>query len=174
MDAFAVSVCKGLAMKELNWEQALLAGLYFGGFQALMPAIGYLAGSRFYHLIEKVDHWVVFVILAYIGISMIRESRKDDPEKVNDDFSPAVMLPLAVATSIDALAVGISFAFLKVSIVKAVLLIGLTTFFFGLIGVRIGRSVGSRFSGRAEAVGGIILILIGLHVVLQHLGIMPF
>ena len=181
MDAFAVSVCKGLSLKHMEWKKALLAGLYFGSFQALMPLAGYLAGSRFYHVIEKVDHWIVFVILILIGLNMIREARSE-MEKGSDsageakgaDFSPAVMLPLAVATSIDALAVGISFAFLRVAIIRAVVLIGCTTCLLSVAGVRLGRSVGSRFHEKAEIAGGVILILIGTHVLLQHLGVMPF
>ena len=174
MDAFAVSICKGLTMKRMNWRNAVTAGLYFGAFQALMPTIGYFAGRGFYRYIEKVDHWIVFIILALIGLSMIREAAKEDPDKANDDFSPAVMIPLAIATSIDAFAVGISMAFLKVDLIKAVTLIGCTTFCFGFAGIRIGRSVGGRFGSRAEMAGGIILILIGTHVLLQHLGLISF
>ena len=182
MDAFAVSICKGLCMQKMDWKKACIAGLYFGGFQALMPLLGWLLGSGFSHFIENIDHWIVFVILTMIGIGMVRDAIKDseeakDKEKcdVKDaDFSPKTMLPMAIATSIDALAVGVSFAFLKVNIWLAILLIGCTTFGFGVAGVKIGQVFGAKFRGKAEAAGGIILILIGLKILLEHLGILSF
>ena len=136
MDAFAVSVCKGLSAGKVRLRHALIAGLWFGGFQALMPFLGWLLGVRFQSLITNVDHWIAFVLLAVIGINMIRESRKDDEECVEADFSCKSMFPLAIATSIDALTVGITFAFLQVDIVPAVTFIGVTTFVLSAIGVR--------------------------------------
>ncbi len=173
MDAFAVSVCKGLSVKELRPRHMLLVGLYFGGFQALMPLLGWLLGYRFEALITSVDHWIAFVLLALIGGNMIRESFSDE-EELNDDFGVRTMLLLAVATSIDALAVGITFAFLSVKILPAAGIIGLTTFLLSMAGVWIGRAFGARFRAGAERVGGAILILIGLKILLEHLGLLPF
>ena len=171
MDAFAVSICKGLGAKRLSARQALLVGLYFGGFQALMPLIGWMLGCRFEVLIRSVDHWIAFLLLLVIGGNMIKESR-GQAEQLSDDFGLKTMLLLAVATSIDALAVGVSFAFLKVRILQAVLLIGITTFCFGAAGVKIGNLFGSRYQAKAELAGGIILILIGTKILLEHLGIL--
>ena len=171
MDAFAVSICKGLSLKKMDWKKAGLAGLYFGGFQALMPLIGYLLGSRFEHLIVEVDHWIAFILLLIIGGNMIKESR-GETEELDDSFTFKTMLTLAVATSIDALAVGVSFAFLKVNILLAVCFIGVTTFFFSFAGVKIGNVFGSKFKSKAELFGGIILILIGVKILLEHLGIL--
>ncbi len=173
MDAFAVSVCKGLSVRKLEWKHALLAGLYFGGFQALMPLTGWLLGVRFEVYIESVDHWVAFVLLSVIGAGMIRESRGDEEEQ-NDDFGVRTMLLLAVATSIDALAVGVTFAFLKVRILPACGLIGATTFILSAAGTYAGSVFGSRYKSRAELAGGIILILIGLKILLEHLGLVQF
>ena len=173
MDAFAVSVCKGLSVKELKGRHVLLAGLYFGGFQALMPVIGWLLGYRFESLITEIDHWIAFVLLALIGGNMIRESFSED-EELNDDFGVKTMLLLAVATSIDALAVGITFAFLSVKILPAAATIGLTTFLLSCAGIRIGRAFGARWKSGAERAGGVILILIGLKILLEHLGILNF
>ena len=173
MDAFAVSVCKGLSVKELRPRHALLVGLYFGGFQALMPLLGWLLGYRFETLIQRWDHWIAFVLLALIGGNMIRESFSDD-EELNDDFGFRTMLLLAVATSIDALAVGITFGLLRVDIVKAAGTIGLTTFLLSVAGVWIGRFFGARYKAGAERLGGCILILIGLKILLEHLGILQF
>ena len=173
MDAFAVSVCKGLSVKELKGRHVLLAGLYFGGFQALMPVIGWLLGYRFESLITEIDHWIAFVLLALIGGNMIRESFSED-EELNDDFGVKTMLLLAVATSIDALAVGITFAFLSVKILPAAGTIGLTTFLLSCAGIRIGRAFGARWKSGAERAGGVILILIGLKILLEHLGILNF
>ncbi|MBR5094145.1 MAG: manganese efflux pump, partial [Oscillospiraceae bacterium] len=171
MDAFAVSVCKGLSVKELRPRHALLAGLYFGGFQFLMPVIGWLLGYRFEEMITSIDHWVAFVLLALIGANMIKESFSKE-EELNDDFGFKTMLLLAVATSIDALAVGITFAFLSVRILPAAGLIGVTTFLLSIAGIYIGRAFGARWKSRAELAGGIILILIGLKILLEHLGIL--
>ena len=171
MDAFAVSVCKGLSVQKLRLRHALLAGLYFGGFQFLMPVLGWLLGYRFEALITSVDHWIAFVLLGLIGANMVRESFSD-AEKLDDDFRFRAMLPLAIATSIDALAVGVTFAFLEVRILPAAALIGVTTFLLSALGIRIGHVFGARWKARAERVGGIILILIGLKILLEHLGIL--
>ena len=172
MDAFAVSVCKGLSLRRLSWKHALLAGLYFGGFQFLMPVLGYLLGYRFESLIAAVDHWIAFALLALIGGNMIKESRDQD-EELSDDFGFQTMLLLAVATSIDALAVGITFAFLSVRILPAAGLIGGTTFLLSALGIYVGHVFGLRYKARAELAGGLILILIGLKILLEHLGILP-
>jgi putative Mn2+ efflux pump MntP len=174
MDACAVSVCKGLSVRRVEPKHMLLCGAYFGGFQALMPLIGYLLGVNFQSLITSIDHWIAFVLLGLIGMNMIRESRSCDEDEHGDDFGFKTMVLMAIATSIDALAVGISFAFLRVAIIRAVVLIGCTTCLLSAAGVRLGRSVGSRFHEKAEIAGGVILILIGTHVLLQHLGVMPF
>ena len=168
MDAFAVSVCKGLSVKTLRPRHGVIAGLYFGGFQALMPLIGWLLGRQFEGLIKSVDHWVAFVLLALIGANMVRESFGKD-EEVNDSFSFKTMLPLAVATSIDALAVGMTFAFLEVQILPAIALIGVTTFAFSAAGVKIGNVFGVRFKSKAELAGGVILILLGIKILVEHL-----
>ena len=170
MDAFAVSICKGLACREQNLRHNLLAGLYFGGFQGLMPAIGWLLGVRFSAAITSIDHWIAFVLLGLIGANMVRESREHDDESVSDSFRFMTMLPLAVATSIDALAVGVTFAFLQVDIVPAVSFIGATTFVLSCIGVKIGHVFGTKYKSRAELFGGIVLILMGLKILLEHLG----
>lgn len=176
MDAFAVSICKGLACREQNLRSNLLAGLYFGGFQGLMPAIGWLLGVRFSEAITSIDHWVAFVLLSFIGGSMIRESRSGaGEEELDASFGFRAMLPLAVATSIDALAVGVSFAFLGMTgreILGAAALIGAVTFVLSAVGVRVGSVFGSRFKSRAELCGGVILIFIGLKILLEHLGIL--
>ena len=171
MDAFAVSVCKGLSVRKLRPRHLLLAGLYFGGFQALMPVIGWLLGSRFETLIVSVDHWVAFGLLSLIGGNMIKESFSPE-EEMNDDFGVKTMLLLAVATSIDALAVGITFAFLAVKILPAAGAIGVTTFLLSVAGVWIGQVFGARFKAGAERLGGVILILIGVKILLEHLGIL--
>ena len=173
MDAFAVTVCKGLSVKKLELKHALLAGIYFGGFQALMPVIGYFAGSYFADLISDYDHWIVFILLAIIGGNMIKEAFGEE-EDVNDNFGVKTMLLLAIATSIDALAVGVSFAFLKVNILYAAGFIGITTFILSAIGIKIGNVFGSRYKSKAELAGGIILILIGFKVLLEHLGFLSF
>ena len=176
MDAFAVSICKGLACREQNLRNNLLAGLYFDGFQGLMPAIGWLLGVRFSDAITSIDHWIAFVLLSFIGGSMIRESRSGaEEEELDASFGFRAMLPLAVATSIDALAVGVSFAFLGMTgreILGAAALIGAVTFVLSAVGVRVGSVFGSRFKSRAELCGGVILIFIGLKILLEHLGIL--
>ena len=172
MDAFAVAICKGLSVIKLKPKHALAAGLYFGGFQALMPVIGFLLGFKFEKYIAGIDHWIAFLLLAMIGGSMIREALGDADDQINDSFSFKAMLPLAVATSIDAVAVGISFAFLGVDIVAAALIIGAVTFVLSGAGVYIGYFFGTRFRTKAEIAGGIVLILIGLKILLEHLGIL--
>lgn len=175
MDAFAVSVCKGLSVKRAGVKHVLTVGVYFGGFQALMPLLGFLLGYKFESFITNIDHWIAFVLLAIIGGNMIREALgKDEDDKENDDFSFKAMLPLAVATSIDALAVGISFAFLGVDIVTAALLIGATTFVLSGAGIFVGNIFGSKYKSKAELAGGIVLILIGAKILLEHLGIISF
>ena len=173
MDAFAVSICKGLSVRSHRPKHALLAGLYFGGFQFLMPVIGWLLGYRFEAMIQSVDHWIAFVLLVLIGANMIKESFGEDDE-LSDDFGFRTMLLLAVATSIDALAVGVTFAFLEVKILPAASLIGVTTFVFSAAGIYIGHVFGKRYKAKAERLGGCILILIGLKILLEHLGIIDF
>lgn len=171
MDAFAVSICKGLSTKDVRREHMVVTGLYFGGFQALMPLAGYLLGSRFQSMIQRVDHWIAFVLLAFIGANMVRESQ-GEAEHLDDSFTPGTMLPLAVATSIDALAVGVTFAFLNVRIIPAAALIGVTTFALSAIGMRLGNVFGARYQARAELAGGIVLILMGVKILLEHTGIL--
>lgn len=173
MDAFAVSVCKGLSVRKLNAGHAALAGLYFGGFQFLMPVIGWLLGYRFESVITDFDHWIAFALLSLIGAGMIKESREES-EELSDDFSFKTMLLLAIATSIDALAVGISFAFLEVTILPAAALIGVTTFVLSAAGIYIGHVFGMKYKAKAELIGGMILILIGLKILLEHLGVIAF
>ena len=171
MDAFAVSVCKGLAMDRARLSRCGIVGLWFGGFQALMPFLGWLLGVRFQSFIAHVDHWVAFVLLGLIGVNMIREALGGDEEKVEASFAWRAMLPMAVATSIDALTVGITFALLSVPILPAVSLIGITTLVLSAIGVRAGGIVGMRGKKRAELLGGAVLILMGLRILAQHLGL---
>lgn len=173
MDAFAVSVCKGIAMKKMDWKKALIIGLYFGGFQALMPLIGYLLGVNFSELVKSVDHWIAFVLLGIIGGKMIKESFEGE-EEISDGVDFKSMIVLAIATSIDALAVGITFAFLNVNIVFAVFMIGIATFVLSILGTKIGNSFGSKYGKKAEFVGGIILILLGMKILLEHLEILNF
>lgn len=174
MDAFSVAICKGLATRNASVGKCTIAGLWFGGFQALMPIVGYFAGVNFRDTIESFDHWIAFALLSLIGINMLREAlgkEEDSEEKERCDeeaFSPRKMFPMAVATSIDALAVGVSFAFLQVDIWLAATLIGITTFAFSFGGVKIGNIFGARHKSRAELAGGIILILIGLKILLEH------
>ena len=175
MDAFAVSICKGLSTKKLTARHYLIIGLWFGGFQAIMPAIGYLLGSTFERYITAVDHWVAFVLLSLIGAGMIREALSKEEDRVNDSFTPLTMLLLALATSIDALAVGITFALLPdVNIAAAVSFIGVITCVLSAIGLKVGNVFGLRYKAKAEFVGGAILILIGLKILLEHLGILSF
>lgn len=173
MDAFAVAVCKGLSMQRIDKKGTLCIGLAFGGFQALMPLIGYLLGSRFAGYIERFDHWVAFVLLAFIGCNMIKESReKAENEETFTGIDLKELLVLAIATSIDALAVGVTFAFLSVKIVQAISIIGCTTFVLSLVGVYVGNVFGAKYKSRAELTGGIILVLIGTKILLEHLGVL--
>lgn len=172
MDAFAVSVCKGLAMKKLEFKNMAIVGLWFGGFQALMPTIGYFLGVQFKNQITAIDHWIAFVLLGIIGVNMIKEAcSKDDEEEVKANMDVKTMFMLAIATSIDALAVGITFAFLSVNLVHAVTFIGITTFILSAVGVGIGNIFGTKYKAKAEIAGGIILILLGIKILLEHLGI---
>ncbi len=174
MDAFAVSICKGLSMKKMNWKNAIIIALYFGIFQALMPIIGYWLGTTFSSLVENVDHWIAFILLVIIGGNMIKDSFDDECEKRNEKIDFKTMIILAIATSIDALAVGVTFAFFKTNIVLAVSIIGIITFILSLIGVKIGNHFGDKFQNKAELTGGIILIIIGIKILLEHLGIIIF
>ena len=170
MDAFAVSVCKGLAMPKCTFKKVAIVGLWFGGFQALMPAIGYILGAQFQEAIASIDHWIAFVLLALIGGNMIHEALNNDEEEADASLDVKTMFLLAVATSIDALAIGITFAFLKVNIIPAVCFIGIVTFIISFAGVKIGNVFGARYKNKAEIVGGVILILLGLKILLEHLG----
>lgn len=179
MDAFAVSVCKGLGMRKLNKKQALIIGLYFGGFQALMPFVGWLLGSQFQKYITSIDHWIAFILLGFIGGKMMIEAvREWNEEEVIDVMDAPIdhknMLVLAVATSIDALTVGITFAFLGTPIVEAITIIGITTMVISIAGVVVGNFFGSRYKSKAEFIGGLILVLLGLKILLEHLGILVF
>jgi len=178
MDAFAVSICRGLAMPKLNWRHAAVIGLFFGGFQALMPLAGWLLGSTFAGYIQNVDHWIAFLLLALIGGNMIREALSEK-EECGDEACPAEdrmdyrqLLLMAVATSIDALAVGVTFAFLEVSILPAITVIGITTFCISVVGVIVGNFFGTRWRKKAEITGGVILILLGLKILIEHLGLL--
>ena len=175
MDAFAVSICKGLSTKKLQIKHYLIIGAWFGGFQALMPTIGYFLGSTFEQYITAFDHWVAFVLLAAIGANMIKESFSKEESETNSSFAFKPMLLMALATSIDALAVGITFALLPdVNVPLAVCLIGVTTFVCSAAGLKIGNLFGLRYKAKAELAGGIILILIGLKILLEHLGVISF
>ena len=174
MDAFAVSVCKGLSIQKLKIKQALIVGLYFGAFQALMPAIGYFLGVSFKDYIEVIDHWIAFVLLAIIGGNMIKESLDKSGEEADPSLGFKTMVVLAIATSIDALAVGVVFGLTNVPIVAAVCIIGVTTFILSMIGVKIGNLFGAKYKSKAEFVGGLVLILMGLKILLEHLGILNF
>ncbi len=171
MDAFAVSVCKGLSLGKIKPKHMCIAGAWFGGFQALMPLIGYFLGNFLAEMIEKYDHWVAFVLLAIIGGNMIKESFGKD-EKVDSSMDVKSMLLLAIATSIDALAVGVTFAFLQVQIVPAVSFIGVITFIFSAVGVKIGSLFGTKYKSKAELFGGIVLVLIGIKILLEGIGVL--
>lgn len=170
MDAFAVSVCKGLAMPKITLRRTFIVGAWFGGFQALMPAVGYVLGVQFRDKITAVDHWIAFLLLGVIGANMIKEALSGECENESDSLDVRTMFLLAVATSIDALAVGITFAFLKVHIIAAVSFIGVTTFVISAAGVKIGNVFGTKYKSKAELAGGIILILLGIKILLEHLG----
>lgn len=171
MDAFAVSICEGLSSKKASYQYAAVTGFFFGGFQAIMPLAGFLIGAQFKAYISSIDHWVAFILLCIIGIKMIRES-KDACRVIDEPFSFMNLLLLAIATSIDAFAVGVTFAFLNVKIIPSILLIGAITFGISFTGVRIGNVFGAKFQSKAEAAGGAILIAIGLHILLQHLHVL--
>ena len=172
MDALAVSICKGLAMDRVTLGRMVLVGLWFGGFQGLMPLLGWLLGSRFSLYITAIDHWIAFALLAILGINMLREARSGDTEEASASLGFRVMFAMAVATSIDALAVGITFAFLRVDIVMSVGLISATTFVLALAGVVVGHRFGARYEKAATIAGGIVLVLIGTKILLEHLGIL--
>ena len=168
MDAFAVSICKGLSMKKLKLKNALIIGLYFGIFQAFMPLLGFFLGKSFENLVISIDHWIAFVLLGLIGINMIREVFKEE-EKVNDDISFKTMILLAIATSIDALAVGVTLAFLKTNIFICISIIGIVTFALSIFGVLLGNKFGNKFEKKAQILGGVILIGMGIKILIEHL-----
>lgn len=172
MDAFAVSICKGLAMKQIKFKHMLIVGLWFGGFQALMPLIGYFLGIQFEMYITAYDHWIAFILLAFIGGNMIKEALSNEEETADASLAVKIMLVLAIATSIDALALGVTFAFLQVNIWEAVSFIGVVTFLFSVAGLKIGNVFGTKYKSKAEFVGGVILILLGIKILLEHLGIL--
>ena len=169
MDAFAVAVCKGLALKKMNWIKAFIIGAYFGIFQALMPFIGYELGVNFKNAIQSIDHWIAFILLCSIGINMIREAIKRDEDDVSDDVKFKTMIVLALATSIDALAVGVTFAFLQVQIIVPIIMLGIITFFMSFVGVKVGNHFKDKFKDKAEILGGIILIAMGAKILIEHL-----
>ena len=178
MDAFAVAICKGLGMHRINYRHTFVIALFFGGFQALMPLIGYFLGSYLADLVNPIDHWIAFVLLAFIGAKMLVDAFKgdegEDAAQAQDKLDLKELLMLAVATSIDALAVGITFAFLEVNIWVAITVIGLTTFVLSLVGVAVGNRFGARYEKPSTVAGGIVLILIGLKILLEHLGVIAF
>ncbi len=168
MDAFAVAICKGMALSKPKVRAILIIGIWFGFFQALMPVIGFYVGRSFYDIIADYDHWVAFILLAAIGVNMLREGLSDDDEAVDDDIGMRTMFILAIATSIDALAIGISLAMTETSIVMPAVVIGIVTFMLSAMGVKLGSIVGDRFGSKAEILGGSILVLIGLKILLEH------
>ncbi|MBO4245329.1 MAG: manganese efflux pump [Bacilli bacterium] len=174
MDAFAASVCKGLSIKKIDWKKIIIIVLYFSVFQALMPVLGYFFGTTFSSFVEKVDHYIVFILLLIIGGKMIYDAILNKKDKKSDGINFKEMFLLAIATSIDALAVGVTFAFLEINLLLAITIIGIITFILSGIGVVIGNKFGGKYQNKAKLAGGIILILIGLKILLQHLGILPF
>lgn len=172
MDAFAVSICKGLSIKKINLKKICVIGAYFGIFQAGMPVIGYLLGKRFESFVIQIDHWIAFILLGFIGVNMIREALSKEIEENNDDLGFKTMIILSIATSIDALAIGITFAFLRVDILFSALITGIITFVISSLGVVIGNKFGSTYGKKAEFFGGLILIIIGIKILFEHL--MPF
>lgn len=170
MDAFAIAICKGLSVEKIEKRHLVITGLWFGGAQALMPLLGYLLGTGFRSAIERIDHWIAFILLGIIGLGMMKESR-EQCKPLDKSFSAKTMFPLAVADSIDALAAGVTFAFLEVKIFPAVLLIGVITFAFSAFGVRLGNRFGEKYRSKAELAGGMILIIMGVKILLEHLGI---
>lgn len=169
MDAFAVAVCKGLSMRTMTLKHAVIVGLYFGGFQGIMPFFGYLLGSQFQNTIKSVDHWIAFILLVIIGFNMIRESLNHESESCDASLAFKDMAVLAIATSIDALAVGVTFAFLQVDIVPAVSFIGVVTFILSIVGVKVGNTFGCKYKSKAEFAGGLILVLMGIKILAEHL-----
>lgn len=174
MDAFAVSICKGLAMNKISFKQAGIVGLWFGGFQALMPALGFLLGTTFASFVNRVADWIAFILLALIGLNMIKEALSKEEEEADASLAPQKMLVLAIATSIDAFAVGVSFACLEIGtlIIPAVAFIGVITCGLSMIGVKVGNVFGTKYKSKAELAGGIILILLGVKIILEHFGIL--
>lgn len=172
MDAFAVAVCKGLAMGKMTWRKAAVVGLWFGGFQALMPAVGYMLGEQFKDKITFIDHWIAFFLLGLIGVNMIREAYSKEEEEADGSLGVKEMFVLAVATSIDALAVGVTFAFLSVNLFSAVAFIGTVTFALSVMGVKVGNVFGVKYKAKAELAGGVILIFLGMKILLEHMGIL--
>lgn len=173
MDAFAVAVCKGLAMKKIDFKKMIIVGLYFGVFQGVMPIIGYLLGINFESFVTKIDHWIAFGLLSIIGINMIKDALKPEceTETQNDSIAFKTMVVLAIATSIDALAVGITFAFLKTNLLAVISSIGLITFTLSILGVWIGNKFGNKYESKAQIIGGCILIIMGIKILFEHLGI---
>ena len=171
MDAFAIAICKGLSVEKMEKRHMAITGAWFGGAQALMPLIGYLLGTGFQSAIERIDHWIAFVLLSIIGLGMIKESR-EQCKPLDASFSAKVMFPLAIADSIDALAAGVTFAFLEVKIIPAIILIGVITFVFSAFGVWLGNRFGEKYRSKAELTGGIILIVMGVKILFEHLGIL--
>ncbi len=171
MDAFAIAICKGLAMKNGTTKKGIIVATYFGIFQAIMPFLGYTLGISFEVAIKTLDHWIAFILLVVIGLNMIKESLSKKQEEVNDDLSFKTMIILALATSIDALAVGVSFAFLGVNIFFSILCIGIITFVISFFGVLIGNKFGKKLKNKSELLGGIILIIMGIKILLDHLGV---
>ena len=175
MDAFAVSICKGLSMKKMNWKKALIIGLYFGGFQAIMPVLGYSLSKGFENFVTSIDHWIAFILLSIIGGKMVKDAfSPENSENYNEGVGFKAMIVLAIATSIDALAVGITFAFLNVNLILAIALIGSITFFLSVIGTKVGNVFGDRYENKAELLGGVILIFLGIKILLEHLNIINF
>lgn len=173
MDAFAVAICKGLSMEKMSYRNAVITACFFGGFQGLMPLLGYLLGTQFKDYITSIDHWIAFILLSIIGINMIKESR-NTCEVSDGSFSLKSLTILALATSIDALAIGVTLAFLQVNIIPAVTMIGIITFALSFLGVKIGNMFGAKFQSKAEMAGGFILIAMGSKILLEHLGIIAF
>lgn len=171
MDAFAVSICKGLSMKKIEMKNTIIVGTYFGVFQAIMPLTGYLLGTTFSELVISIDHWIAFILLTTIGSKMLKEAYCNNDEDENDNLDFKTMIVLAIATSIDALAIGITFAFFEINIIKAISIIGFLTFTISSVGVIIGNKFGHKFQGKAEVIGGIILIIIGIKILIEHLEI---
>lgn len=171
MDAFAVSICKGLAMDRATLKKAGIVGLWFGGFQALMPVIGYVLGKQFADYVNQFAPWIAFILLAFIGGNMVKEAFGTEEEESDSSLAPGKMFMMAIATSIDALAVGVTFAFLKVNIIAAVSFIGVVTFVCSAIGAKIGNIFGSRYKKKAEIAGGVILIVLGIKILLEGLGV---